>query len=64
MAKALKQGGIAVFTINEKLLDPDTDKGTGYNKVIQKLIDDGVWKQISSSEGCSKTSKVMIFQKL
>lgn len=64
MVKALKQDGIAVFTIFEKLLDPSTDKGTGYSKVIQKLVDDGVWKQISSSEGTENKAKVMIFQKL
>lgn len=34
MVKALKKGGIAVFSINEKLLDPETDRGTGYSKVI------------------------------
>lgn len=53
-----------MFTINEKLLDPETDKGTGYTKVIQKLVDDGAWKHISTSEGSDKKSKVMIFQKL
>lgn len=47
--------------MDEKLLDPETDKGTGYSKVIQKLVDDGVWKQMPSSAGCSKTPKVMIF---
>lgn len=64
MVKALKQGGIAVFSINEKLLDPKTDKGTGYGQEIQKMIDDGIWKQVTSIEGNEKRSHVMIFQKL
>ena len=50
-----------MFSINEKLLDPETDKGTGYNKVIQKLVDDGSWKQVSSIEGDETRSKIMIF---
>ena len=43
------------------MLDPETDKGTGYNKVIQKLVEEGAWKEISSSEGTENKSKVMIF---
>lgn len=47
MVKALRKGGIAVFSINEKLLDPETDMGTGYGKVIKKLTEDGVWAPLN-----------------
>ena len=43
MVNAVKKGGIIAFTISEKLLSESTDKGTGYNKAIQKLTDSGVW---------------------
>jgi len=61
MVKALKTGGIAVFSINEKLLDSETDKGTGYNKAIQKLTDAGAWKHVTSVDDGEQKSKVMIF---
>ena len=61
MVKALKQGGVAVFSINEKMLDPETDKGTGYTKAIKKLVDDGTWQEVSSTEGSDGRSRVMIF---
>lgn len=69
MVKALKKGGIAVFSINNKLLNPQTDKGTGYNKAIQKLIDDGVWKSITEvefepSKMTGEKTRVMVFEKL
>ena len=43
MVSAVKKGGVVIFTINEKLLNENTDKGTGYSKAIQKLTDSGVW---------------------
>jgi len=61
MVKALKQGGYAVFSINEKLLDPKTDKGTGYSQEIQKLIDNEAWKPVASVDGADDRSKIMIF---
>ena len=47
MVNAVRKGGIVAFSINEKLLDPKTDKGTGYSNTIQKLIDTGVWKPLN-----------------
>lgn len=55
MVKALKKGGIVVFSINEKLLNPQTDKGTGYNKAIQKLVDDGAWQPVNEVEFVPKS---------
>ena len=46
MVSAVKKGGIVIFTINEKLLNENTDKGTGYSKAIQKLTDSGVWSSV------------------
>ena len=46
MVNAVKKGGIIAFTISEKLLSESTDKGTGYNKAIQKLTDSGVWTSV------------------
>jgi len=34
MVNALKKGGIVAFSIKEKLLNPKTDKGTGYSTAI------------------------------
>ena len=75
MAKALKKGGIAIFPIDEKLLDPKTDKGTGYGLAIAKLTKDGVWapldkrefiykKRLDAKHSDKKSSKLMIFEKL
>ena len=46
MVSAVKKGGIVIFTLNEKLLNENTDKGTGYSKAIQKLTDSGVWSSV------------------
>ena len=48
MVKALRPGGVAAFSINEKLLDPQTDKGTGYSQAIEKLTNEGVWAPLNS----------------
>lgn len=77
MVKALKKGGIAVFSISEKLLDPQTDKGTGYSQAIKKLTKDGVWTPLNEmkfvnqprvpslqSKANEQKSRIMIFEKL
>lgn len=56
MVSALKKGGIVAFSIKEKLLNPKTDKGTGYSNAIQKLIDDGIWEPIHEVEFANQGS--------
>ena len=74
MVSSVKKGGIVIFTINEKLLNENTDKGTGYSKAIQKLTDSGAWSSVhdarfvnfkSSSTTSDKKewTRLLVFQK-
>ena len=74
MVSAVKKGGVVIFTINEKLLNENTDKGTGYSKAIQKLTDSGIWssvhdarfenfKSLSSTSNNKQWTRLLVFQK-
>ena len=60
MNSAVKKGGIVAFSIKEKLLNPKTDRGTGYSNAIQKLIDNKTWKPLGKAE-FADTGKVPDF---
>ena len=74
MVSAVKKGGIVIFTVNEKLLNENTDKGTGYSRAIQKLTDSGIWSSIhdarfvnfkspNSSSNNKQWTRLLVFQK-
>ena len=74
MVSAVKKGGIVIFTINEKLLNENTDKGTGYSKAIQKLTDSGTWSSVhdakfvnfkssSATSNNKQWTRLLVFQK-
>ena len=50
MNDAVKKGGIVAFSIKAKLLNPETDRGTGYSSAIQKLVNNKTWEPLNEFE--------------